>query len=220
MRAQYHDVAQKRERLLIVGVRSDLESPILFPKERDYIISLWEAIGNCPKSPGQEYPEKKRKVMEMVPPGGYWKDLPDEVQRDYLGGSYHLSGGKTGMARRLSWDEPSLTLTCSPAQKQTERCHPEETRPLTVREYARIQSFADDWEFSGSIAQQYKQIGNAVPANMAFHIGRAVRAMIEGRTHDDYVDLIEVEPLEKYSEDNINHDAVSQYQENLEGTLF
>ena len=44
--------------------------------------------------------------------------------------------------------------------------------------------------------------------------------MIEGRTHDDYVDLIEVEPLEKYSEDNINHDAVSQYQENLEGTLF
>ena len=220
VRAQYHDVAQKRERLLIVGVRSDLESPILFPKERDYIISLWEAIGNCPKSPGQEYPEKKRKVMEMVPPGGYWKDLPDEVQRDYLGGSYHLSGGKTGMARRLSWDEPSLTLTCSPAQKQTERCHPEETRPLTVREYARIQSFADDWEFSGSIAQQYKQIGNAVPANMAFHIGRAVRAMIEGRTHDDYVDLIEVEPLEKYSEDNINHDAVSQYQENLEGTLF
>jgi DNA (cytosine-5)-methyltransferase 1 len=70
-----------------------------------------------------------------------------------------LGGGKTGIARRIGWDEPCLTLTCSPAQKQTERCHPEETRPFTVREYARIQTFPDEWEFEGSIAQQYKQIG-------------------------------------------------------------
>lgn len=195
VRAQYHDVAQKRERLLLVGVRSDVDSPILFPKERDYIISLWEAIGKCPESPGQSYPEKKRKVLEQVPAGGYWRDLPDDVQREWLAGSYHLSGGKTGMARRLSWDEPSLTLTCSPAQKQTERCHPEETRPLTVREYARIQSFSDDWQFSGSVSQQYKQIGNAVPSNLAFHIGRAVRAMLESRTVDEYVELEEQEPI-------------------------
>ena len=52
---------------------------------------------------------------------------------------------------RMPWDEPSLTLTCAPAQKQTERCHPEETRPLTVREYARIQVFPDNWKFAGSI---------------------------------------------------------------------
>lgn len=196
VRAQYHDVAQKRERLLLVGVRSDLDTPIIFPKERDYIISLWEAIGNCPESPGQTYPEKKRKILEMVPPGGYWRDLPHEHQKEYLGGSYHLSGGKTGMARRLSWDEPSLTLTCSPAQKQTERCHPEETRPLTVREYARIQSFSDEWKFAGSVSQQYKQIGNAVPANLAFHIGRAVRAMLEGNEKDSHIDL-EVAPESK-----------------------
>jgi DNA (cytosine-5)-methyltransferase 1 len=98
--------------------------------------------------------------------------------------SYHLSGGKTGMARRLSFDEPSLTLTCSPAQKQTERCHPSETRPLTVREYARVQSFPDDWVFSGSISAQYKQIGNAVPVNLAFHVGRAITAMLTGHTAD------------------------------------
>lgn len=195
VRAQYHDVAQKRERLILVGLRSDIESPLLLPKERDYIISLWEAIGKCPPSPGQTYPEKKRKVLEQVPAGGYWRDLPDEVQRDYLGGSYHLSGGKTGMARRLSWDEPSLTLTCSPAQKQTERCHPEETRPLTVREYARIQSFSDDWKFSGSISQQYKQIGNAVPSNLAFHLGRAVRAMLEGKKKDQYIELEEIDSV-------------------------
>lgn len=194
VRAQYHDVAQKRERLILVGLRSDIDSPLLLPKERDYIISLWEAIGQCPPSEGQKYPEKKRKILEKVPAGGYWRDLPDDIQKEYLGGSYHLSGGKTGMARRLSWDEPSLTLTCSPAQKQTERCHPVETRPLTVREYARIQSFADEWKFSGSLSQQYKQIGNAVPTNLAFHIGRAVRAMLEGVTHDRYIELEEILP--------------------------
>lgn len=78
------------------------------------------------------------------------------------------------MARRLSMDEASLTLTCAPAQKQTERCHPIETRPLTVREYARIQTFPDDWEFCGSLAAKYKQIGNAVPVNLAWAIGRAI----------------------------------------------
>ena len=89
-------------------------------------------------------------------------------------GSYLLGGGKTGMARRLSMDEPSLTLTCAPAQKQTERCHPYETRPLTVREYARIQTFPDDWSFAGPLSAQYKQIGNAVPVNLAWAVGRSL----------------------------------------------
>ena len=95
-----------------------------------------------------------------------------------MGGSYGLGGGKTGMARRLSLDEPSLTLTCSPAQKQTERCHPLETRPLTVREYARIQTFPDEWQFSGNIADQYKQIGNAVPVNLAWAVARSVMRLM------------------------------------------
>ena len=85
--------------------------------------------------------------------------------------SFYLGGGKTGMARRMSWDEPSLTLTCSPAQKQTERCHPDETRPFTVREYARIQTFPDEWQFAGSVSNQYKQIGNAVPVNLGRELG-------------------------------------------------
>jgi DNA (cytosine-5)-methyltransferase 1 len=91
-----------------------------------------------------------------------------------MGGSYYLGGGKTGIARRIGWDEPCLTLTCSPAQKQTERCHPDETRPFTVREYARIQTFPDDWEFAGATAQQYKQIGNAVPVNLGREVGYSV----------------------------------------------
>lgn len=129
---------------------------------------------DVPNSDGQKYPQRKAEILAQVPEGGYWRDLPDELQREYMKASYFLGGGKTGMARRLAWDEPSLTLTCAPAQKQTERCHPAETRPLTVREYARIQTFPDEWVFSGSVSQQYKQIGNAVPVNLAFAVGRAL----------------------------------------------
>ena len=76
------------------------------------------------------------------------------------------------MARRISWNEPCLTLTTSPAQKQTERCHPDKTRPFQIREYARIQTFPDNWIFEGSVNQIYKQIGNAVPVNLAFALGK------------------------------------------------
>ncbi|TGD33648.1 DNA cytosine methyltransferase, partial [Leuconostoc mesenteroides] len=103
-----------------------------------------------------------------------WRDLPDDVAREYMGVSYFSGGGRTGMARRISWDEPSLTLTTSPSQKQTERAHPDENRPFKTREYARIQSFPDNWEFSGSVNQIYKQIGNAVAVNFAKEIGLSV----------------------------------------------
>lgn len=178
LRAQYLDVPQKRERLVMLGIRKDLQGNIAYPKEQDYTVSLRQALENVPKSPGQKYTDKKYQLMKRVPEGGYWRDLPDELQRDYMGASYFLGGGKTGMARRLAWDEPTLTLTCNPAQKQTERCHPSETRPLTVREYARIQTFPDTWEFAGSVSSQYKQIGNAVPVNLGYHIGKCVIATL------------------------------------------
>ena len=190
LRAQYLDVAQKRERLVIIGVRKDLALPIAFPKEQNYTISIREALLNVPPSTGQKYTDTKRQIMQLVPEGGYWRELPIDLQKTYMGASYYLGGGKTGMARRLAWDEPSLTLTCNPAQKQTERCHPSETRPLTVKEYSRIQSFPDDWQFHGSTALQYKQIGNAVPVNLAYHIGRCVIAMLNNSLDDNTMVII------------------------------
>ncbi len=178
-----YQVPQKRERLIMIAIRNDYAKQVRFawPAPYERIMTLRDAffagdLYDCdvPVSEGQQYPEKKRKVMEMVPMGGYWRDLPIEVQKEYMGASFYLGGGKTGMARRLSLDEPSLTLTCAPAQKQTERCHPTETRPLTVREYARIQTFPDSWTFCGNQASQYKQIGNAVPVNLAYAVGRAL----------------------------------------------
>lgn len=176
-------VPQKRERLILIAIRNEYVDRVKYKWPSPYcrIMNLRDALyagelysTDVAPSPGQKYPEKKRRVMELVPMGGYWKDLPIDIQKEYMGGSFELEGGKTGMARRLSLDEPSLTLTCSPAQKQTERCHPIETRPLTVREYARIQTFPDEWKFAGNLNSQYKQIGNAVPINLAHAIGRSL----------------------------------------------
>lgn len=174
IKAVDYNVAQKRERIIIVGIRNDIDIEYKLPKPFEYKPVLRDVLKNVPISSGEKYPEKKRLVLEHVPPGGYWRDLPVEIAKQYMGKSYYSGGGRTGMARRISWEEPCLTLTCSPAQKQTERCHPDETRPFTVREYARIQSFPDEWTFTGSTSQQYKQIGNAVPVEMAKAVGLSI----------------------------------------------
>lgn len=171
LNAAYYGVGQKRERIVIVGIKKGLNIQFEYPKPDETMTTLREALKDCPKSEGQQYSEKKKKFLSQVPPGGCWVDLPEEAQKEYMGKSYYSGGGKRGMARRISWDEPCLTLTCSPSQKQTERCHPDETRPFTVREYARIQSFPDDWQFAGGIGEKYKQIGNAVPVELARRVG-------------------------------------------------
>lgn len=181
LKAIDYKVPQKRERLILVGVRKDIDVTYEYPKPYGKIYTLKDALkkgelfdANVPKSLGAKYPTSKKEILDLVPPKGYWRDLPVKLQKKFMGGSFYLGGGKTGMARRIGWDEPCLTLTCSPAQKQTERCHPDETRPFTVREYARIQTFPDNWEFQGSVAQQYKQIGNAVPVNLGREIGYSI----------------------------------------------
>ena len=188
LKAIHYRVPQKRERLFIVGIHKKYAADVSFQWPRPYtrVYTLKDALKkgelyrtDVPVSEGQCYPEKKRKVLELVPPGGYWKDLPLEMQKAYMMKSFYLGGGKTGIARRISWDEPCLTLTCSPAQKQTERCHPDETRPFQVREYARIQTFPDEWQFAGSVTQQYKQIGNAVPVNLAYAMGTALVGLLD-----------------------------------------
>ncbi len=167
-------VAEKRERVVIIGIRNDIKGEYNYPTPYAYKPVLRDVLNDVPKSEGASYPQSKKEVFDLVPPGGCWRDLPEDVAKAYMKGSYNLGGGKTGMARRISWDEPSLTILCSPCMKQTDRCHPEETRPFTVRESARIQSFPDEWQFSGNMYSKYKQIGNAVPVNMAKEIGLSI----------------------------------------------
>lgn len=207
LRAIQYNVPQKRERLILIAIRNDLFPFVHFawpdicprvPTLRDAFCKGFLFDCDVPISQGQQYPESKKKIMELVPEGGDWRDLPEDIAREYMKGSYGLGGGKTGMARRLSMDEPSLTLTCAPAQKQTERCHPIETRPLTVREYARIQTFPDDWKFCGNLSAQYKQIGNAVPINLAWAIGRSLIRLFNEMVELKLIDTSPKQPLPKY----------------------
>ena len=197
LKAIMYQVPQKRERLILIAIRNDLAEKVSYhwPSPYTRVLTLRDALyksiiydTDVPQSEGVKYPLKKQKVLELVPQGGDWRNLPEDVAKEYMGGSWLLGGGKTGMARRLSLDEPSLTLTCSPCQKQTERCHPLETRPLTVREYARIQTFPDSWLFAGTMSDKYKQIGNAVPVNLAWAVGRSLIRLFN--------DIQTIEPVE------------------------
>ena len=185
LRARHHDVPQSRERVIILGGRRDAGLTLVFPEERPDVVTLRDALDGVPDSPGLTYTPRTRHILAHVPPGGNWRDLPPALAREHLGSLYRLRSGATGAARRLAWDEPAPTLLCTPTAKLTERCHPAETRPLTIREYARIQTFPDEWVFAGSRSAQYTQIGNAMPVNLAYHIGRCVIAMLDAATNSD-----------------------------------
>lgn len=176
-----YGVPQKRERLITIGIRKDLADKISFsfPKPHEYKPVLRDILLDCPKSCGTRYSKRKEEIFSLVPPGGYWRDIPENIAREYMKSCWNMEGGRTGILRRMSLDEPSLTVLTSPSQKQTDRCHPIEPRPFTVRENARCQTFPDEWEFCGSIGQQYKQVGNAVPVKLSYEIADSIRKGLE-----------------------------------------
>lgn len=169
-------VPQKRKRIIFIGTKKGIK--FQYPKEKREVITLREALHKVPKSLGEKYSERRKKMLDHVPPGGSWVDMPVDIQKKYMGKSFYSTGGRRGMARRISWDEPCLTLTCSPGQKMTDRIHPTKTRPFTIREYARIQTFPDSWQFVGSISSQYRQIGNAMAVKFATALGKSLKTSL------------------------------------------
>ena len=186
--ATEYDVPQKRKRIFIVGTLPGIT--FRFPKPSDKTLTLKDALKSVPKSTGVTYSRSREEIMTLVPPGGSWINLPKELQLKYMGNSFYSGGGKRGAARRLSWNDPAPTLTTSPSQKLTEFCHPDQTRPLTVREYARVQTFPDEWRFAGGIGAQYKQIGNAAPVNLAKALGRALIRALETKESEKLVHVL------------------------------
>jgi DNA (cytosine-5)-methyltransferase 1 len=176
-----YGVAQKRERLITIGIRSDLAGKmrIAFPSPHGYRPVLRDILLDVPPSEGAQYSAYKRDIFKLVPPGGYWRDIPEEIAKEYMKSCWHMGGGRTGILRRLSLDEPSLTVLTSPSQKQTDRCHPLEPRPFTIRENARCQCFPDDWRFCGSIGSKYRQVGNAVPVNLSCEVASEIYKGLE-----------------------------------------
>jgi len=176
--ASKYNVPQKRERVFIIGVLKTIHCNFEFPEESINKKVLKDVLYDVPISNGTKYSQEKQNLFKMIPQGGCWINLPENLQKEYLGNSYYSGGGKRGILYRLSMEKPSLTLLCTPSQKQTERCHPLEERPLTIREYARIQTFDDNYDFVGSIHSQYKQIGNAVPVELAKYMGEALKKVL------------------------------------------
>lgn len=180
-----YGVPQFRERFVLIGSRDQEDIFLPFPTHfqmhqekayrwtvlNDVIRDLEMDCGDC-----AAFSEERMKYLKLVPEGGNWRDLPQDVVQAAMGGAYNSGGGKVGFYRRLSYSQPSPTLVTSPIQKATMMCHPTQNRPLSVREYARIQQFPDEWKFCGSLAAQYRQVGNAVPVGLAVAIGKAIQA--------------------------------------------
>ncbi|MCI8711592.1 MAG: DNA cytosine methyltransferase [Ruminococcus sp.] len=183
-----YGVPQFRERFVLVGSRDHedvfLPIPTHFQMHQNPAYR-WKTVGEAIKDLENEEGEcgklttERKKYLRMVPEGGNWKSLPKEVVPAAMGGAYESGGGKVGFYRRLTYSQPSPTITTAPAQKATMLCHPIKDRPLSIHEYARIQQFPEDWKFAGTTAEKYKQIGNAVPVGLAKAIGEAVIAVAD-----------------------------------------
>lgn len=180
-----YGVPQFRERFVLIGSRDneDIFLPVpthfaVHQNEKYKWQSLSSAIKDIEKEPGifATFSQERLRFLRLVPEGGNWRSLPKEMIEEAMGGAYLSGGGKVGFYRRLSYSEPCPTLVTSPVQKATMMCHPTQDRPLSVREYARIQQFPEDWVFTGTVASQYRQIGNAVPVGLAEQIGKAIIA--------------------------------------------
>lgn len=143
-----YEVPQKRQRVIILGVRQDIDFQPQWPEPVNTTITLQSAIGDLPLhyDPSKQHVGTQHKC----------------VVTGYQGN------------RELKWDEPSPTITGRGGGTGGPLIHnhPSLTRRLTVRECARIQTFPDDFIFRGSISSMYRQIGNAVPCRFSVHLAK------------------------------------------------
>ena len=187
--AAYFGAPQIRERVVIIAKRGNEKVPYLIPTHSDRpedglppFLTFREAVASIENLSQHyiEFPERRLKYYRMLSEGQYWKDLPQNVQKEAMGRSFELGGGKTGFYRRLSYDRPSPTLVTNPTMPATDLCHPTLDRPLSIEEYKAIQGFPSDWVICGSILDQYKQLGNAVPVKLGEAIGRMLSSDMRG----------------------------------------
>ena len=198
LNAADYGVAQKRERFILIGVREGSRIQLPTPthgtdgSESKPRLSLRDVLLDAPSGAHQylPFPESWSHFLRMVPPGGCWRDLPPDAQREAMGGAFDdpndpktkgKKGGRTGFFRRLSWDSPSPTLVDRPTTKACCLCHPDGLRPLSIQEYASIQGFPTDWIFKGPdknprayLGKVYELIGQATPVPLSRAIASAV----------------------------------------------
>lgn len=192
---------QIRERVIFIGNRFNTEVDFPDPTHcgdvssdnEDGWLALddkaklkpWTTLRDAIADLQEETPEvldfspRKKSFLEMVPAGSNWRSLPVSVQQESMGSAWFAKGGRSGWWRRLTFDLPCPTLVTLPNHASTSLCHPTETRALSIREYARVQEFPDDWLFCGKLVEKYKQVGNAVPVRLAKIAGMVIVAKLE-----------------------------------------
>lgn len=183
-----YGVPQKRERVIFIGIRKDLNKIYEFPrithggnsgKPSNTVGDVLKQLSDVNHT-YVKYSEERLKYMKLIPVGGgNWRDLDESIVEKAMGGAFKSGGGKTGYFRRIKANEPSPTLLTSPIQKSTNLGHPYEDRPLSIEEYLAIQGFPKGYILNGTINDQYTQIGNAVPVKLAKILGIKLIEILE-----------------------------------------
>lgn len=178
-----YGVPQFRERVLIVGIRIDTGFEFVHPKpthgpqgDLPYV-TAGEALKGVEKVKANSelinIKEKTRKMLELIPEGGNFTDIPKD-------NPLYVKGMISHVYRRIKLDEPAKTIIAA-GGGGTWGYHYPEPRPLTNRERARLQSFPDDFVFEGSVAEVRRQIGNAVPPEGVRALARRLMPLFTGQ---------------------------------------
>lgn len=201
-----YGVPQQRERVILVGFKGN--NPFEYPEAthgegKKPFVTLKDALGDLPviksggssteyaKDADNEFLEFVRKsgdsltehkapnngahlirIMETLKDGQSKDDLPEEIRpKSGYGNTY----------AKLWWEKPSTTITRNFACPSSSRCiHPRDSRAMSIREGARLQSFPDDYVFFGSDGMKRLEIGNAVPPLLSLAIAKQMlKAMKE-----------------------------------------
>jgi DNA (cytosine-5)-methyltransferase 1 len=186
---------QTRERVIIICSRDGKKMPYLEPTHApngEFDLPAWRTFSKAMENSNfeehhhLEFPEKRLRFYRHIKAGQNWKSLPIDMQKEAMGASFYAGGGKTGFFRRIAWDKPSPTLLTHPAMPATDLGHPVEDRPLSVEEYKVLQEFPEYWKIEGSLVEQYRQLGNAVPVGLGYAVGKLLMKKIDGKEIKDY----------------------------------
>ena len=198
-RFERYGVPQTRHRVIVVGIRNDLELEFLVPAEthRHTYVSCRSAIEEPPissEAANQELTRQSEHVisrLKKIKPGenAWTANLPEELK-------LNVKGAKLSQIyKRLDPDQPAYTITGS-GGGGTHVYHWQEPRALTNRERARLQTFPDDFEFVGSKESVRRQIGMAVPPLGAKVIFEALIKTLENKPYDH----IEANLMDRYKQ--------------------
>jgi DNA (cytosine-5)-methyltransferase 1 len=182
---------QIRERVLLIGNRYGYKTSFPAPQysnRPEDNLPPFRTLGDAidpekgfvdPDPSVMNFSERKLKYLSMVPEGGNWRSLPEEIQKESMGKSWYLKGGRSAYWRKLSYNFPSPTVVTMPNHAGTSMCHPKELRAISVGEAAAIQEFPSTWEFQGTTSAKFRQVGNAVPTRLGQIAGIVIRQVLD-----------------------------------------